>query len=87
MSFIQLVWQYHGQIVVVPPGTIHCVVNLQTCMKVAWEINDPAHLGLYFQCLHYGGVEFFLEKNAADYMVVGAVMKDAIRGLLAKLDK
>lgn len=47
---VQLIEQHAGQMITVPPGVVHCVVNLQPCVKIAWDYIVPDHLPLYLRC-------------------------------------
>ena len=78
---LQIYQQFHGDVVRVPPGRIHCVRNTQPCLKLAWELYDPVNFGLYFEALQNGGTKYFGNDNAADYMWVGRVLVTAISKL------
>jgi hypothetical protein len=41
--------QYAGTIVYVPPGWLHCVINVQPCIKFAWDYLDLQNLPKYVQ--------------------------------------
>lgn len=46
-SAVLMMYQFPGDIVQVGPGWLHCVINLQACCKVAWEVCDPMRLAAY----------------------------------------
>ena len=71
----------------VPPGRGHCVVNLQPCVKFAWEVCRPGNLGLYAQCLQDGGVAYFGSMNAPDYMWLGKTMFQAVSAVVKNVKK
>ena len=70
--------QCAGQEVWVPPGCIHQVVNLEDCVKVAWDYLQPDHMHLYMQHnLDIGsGV---IGSNAPDYVALASVFEVALR--------
>ena len=68
-----MVQQRHGETVVVPPGTVHTVINLAACVKLAVETASPGHLCLYNQSLFVHNNEFFGELNAKEYMQLASV--------------
>jgi hypothetical protein len=42
-----ILYQKHGQVVFVPPGYAHQVINLEDCMKMAFDFIDPKLLAEY----------------------------------------
>lgn len=64
---VQLVEQRSMDVVVVPPGWIHCVVNLQLCMKLAYDRcieDDLPQVSLTHRMIN---VPWFRQASAQDY--------------------
>ena len=82
-AVIDVVRQHHGDMVVVPPGTVHLVTNLQDCCKLAVEVAQAEHLALYFQAAHIHDNRFFGELNSDDYLKLPEIIMLTARLILA----
>lgn len=51
--------QRHGEIITVSPGTMHSVIKLRPCVKVAWKLVQPQNLGLVL----VGAIEMMLHRK------------------------
>lgn len=74
--------QSHLTIIRVCPGIIHTVINLQPCVKLAWELYEPTALGLYSEAQMIGAGRYFGQSNAADYMHVAGVVVESCRRMM-----
>ena len=68
-----------------PPARIHCVINIRNCVKLAWELYDCQHLGLYFDSYLMHGVLYFEEENAEDYMWACDVLLNCVEALAVRM--
>lgn len=64
---VRVVQQRAGDMVHVPPGWVHQVVNVRACLKLAWDFYDYQHFPLYAK-LQSMIVPLFGGHMAADYM-------------------
>ncbi len=64
------VQQRAGDMVHVPPGWIHQVVNMRPCLKLAWDFADLTRMHLYIRAANEIGAPLFGDALAADYMGV-----------------
>ena len=72
---VTLIWQFHGQVVHVPAGHVHMVLNLQPCIKMAWELWESEKLTNYILSWKYITSQITVA-NSADYTnTVGVVRK------------
>ena len=79
-SYVQTVYQHHGQMVHVPAGWLHQVENLQDCVKIAWDMMAPERVALYVLTWQYilSGIT---RSNAADYVATTGVWWAAVQKL------
>ncbi|KXZ41080.1 hypothetical protein GPECTOR_836g70 [Gonium pectorale] len=68
------VCQAHGDLVTVPPGWWHQVINVQPCAKVAWDKWDPKDMFSYVQCIQLLTSAGCLEWLAHDYQSLEPVL-------------
>lgn len=78
-AYVHIVMQFHGCMVHVPAGWVHCVLNLEACAKLAWEVYKEKHMLNYVLSWQYVARQFTRERNVRDYMAVVGV---AIRVLV-----
>ncbi len=70
--------QFHGQLVRVPPGYVHLVHNLRSCVKVAWDLYRVENLHLYISMLRRNR-RYFGDANAQDYMSSPSYIMEMIK--------
>ena len=70
----------HGHMVVVMPGVVHTVVNLQDCVKVAWDLIEPRNLHKYIAA-NRRSTPYFGSNNTQDFMSCGTVAVKLIEKL------
>jgi hypothetical protein len=68
-------YQYVSEVIHVPHGWVHQVVNLQPCLKVACNVYDPLHYHAYALTAETIASPFFGNVMAEDYMAVNAVVE------------
>jgi hypothetical protein len=68
--------QKAGQLVYVPPGWVHQVVNLSPNVKVAWDYYIADNFHKYAQLQHRIACKFFRGGMAQDYMSFNMVMQE-----------
>lgn len=78
-SSIYHLYQKHGEMITVPPGTIHTVHNLEKCVKLAVEAAEAEHLCLYFQALLVHDNEFFGDLNPVEYLALPDLVFETAR--------
>ena len=71
-----LVYQHGGDVVTVPPGWAHCVINMEDCIKVAVDVYVKKDMFAYItsNC----EVSSLLATNADDYMAIGPVVSNEL---------
>lgn len=69
-AYVQIVMQFHGCILHVPAGWVHCVLNMEACAKLAWEVYKEKHMLNYVLSWQYVARQFTRERNVQDYMAV-----------------
>lgn len=79
---VRLVYQHAGDMVVVPAGWIHTVVNVQPCVKLAFDIYRASHFPAYLQSWRQVASVVTGASNAPDYMGVATVLLQAITGFV-----
>ena len=62
----QKIEQYVGDLVHVPSGWMHAVFTCQDCVKLAWEVVNPAAMMLYAENWRHRMSR--MHKNARDYV-------------------
>ena len=50
----------------IPACVAHCVVNMQDCIKLAWDFYVPQHLNLCFAALRIAGGRYLGDELATD---------------------
>ena len=60
-------YQKHSEMVHVPPGYIHCVRNLVSCVKLAWDFYTPSKYGSCIQAMGSADGRYSGKHNAPDY--------------------
>ena len=77
---VTLLWQHHGQVVHVPAGHMHMVVNLQPCIKMAWEYWKDDKLVNYILAWKFISSQMTRGSNSLDYFntqgVVGNLLTE-----------
>lgn len=68
--------QKTGQLVYVPAGWAHQVVNFSPSVKVAWDYYDAGNFHKYAQLQHRIASKFFKQGMAKDYMSFNMVMQE-----------
>ena len=64
-----VIHQHHGEVVRVPAGWLHEVINRQACVKVAWEFMEDGRAQLY-PTVSKLIAEHIGERAAKDYMPI-----------------
>ena len=77
---VVLIYQAHGEVVHVPSGYMHMVLNLQPCIKMAWEHWRGGNLFDYILSWKFISSQFTTASNSLDYTNAVGV----IRNLLVK---
>ena len=77
---VVLIYQAHGEVVHVPSGYMHMVLNLQPCIKMAWEHWRGENLFDYILSWKFISSQFTTASNSLDYTNTVGV----IRNLLVK---
>ena len=78
-SSVFYIHQGPGTIISVPPGWVHCVINLLACCKVAWDFFDMKHLASYAALRRDICSPLFRGEGIADdYMAVAPVISKAV---------
>lgn len=73
--------QYAGQIVYVAPGWLHTVLNLQPCIKMAWDYQEVQNLPLYIRSWK----QHNRFKVGEDYSGLMNLLLQGVDGLVRKL--
>ena len=42
--YMPIIYQWSGDVITIPPGWLHCVFNLQPCLKIAFDYFEPHQL-------------------------------------------
>uniref|UniRef100_A0A7S0WTP6 JmjC domain-containing protein n=1 Tax=Chlamydomonas leiostraca TaxID=1034604 RepID=A0A7S0WTP6_9CHLO len=63
-----VVEQHHGRLMRVPPGFMHMVINVQPCIKVAWDWQQPRNMARYLHVAKLQARVFAGQGAAADFM-------------------
>ncbi len=74
--YVAIVKQGHGEMVHVPAGWVHQVINMRPCIKMAWDVYQPKHLLNYVLSQQYVASQITSTSNTADYMSVMCVIKN-----------
>lgn len=80
-AIMQHIVQFHGEIVVVPPATVFCTLNLADCLHLDWQLYDLRNWGLYFESYSMHDAKYFGEENKEDCMLAGAALLNCVRRL------
>jgi len=68
-----------GDIVLVPPGWPHAVINVMPCGKLAWDHYDPRHLATYAAVHRDVASPLFRGDTVGDdYMAIGPTVSQGI---------
>jgi hypothetical protein len=70
--------QHAGDLVVVPPGWVHCVITVRPCLKLAWDFWDPANAARYVSSW-ITGAKLFCGNMATDYIDVLGILQSGLR--------
>ena len=73
-----VIQQCHGQLVIVPPGWAHSVLNRAPNFKVAWETTHLEHAASYPRTAVLTA-KFIGDRAAADYMPYQAMAFSIVR--------
>ena len=75
---VQILYQRHGDMMHVPAGWPHQVVNLKPCVKMAWDFFTSANMSRYALSWLYISKQM---PRSDDYMGAAIVLKNAITNL------
>ena len=78
LAYIRVMKQGHGEMVQVPAGWMHLVMNLRPCAKMAWEIYKPEHFLNYVLSWQHVANQFTSSGNSQDYMSVMGVVSNVV---------
>ena len=67
ISHVQIITQPHGEMITIPTGHAHQVVNKQPCMKIAWEYLVLENLVEYVACWQQMGARITGDNGIEDY--------------------
>ena len=67
--WVEIIPQCHGDLVVMPPGHLHQVVNQQPCVKMAWDYYKLEQFPYYVASWQYVASKVTCH-NAADYLFI-----------------
>ena len=65
---VVLIEQKAGEVVFVPPGWVHCVVNMEPCIKAACDLYTVDRFPSYARAAYEVGSAVMHVANAPDYM-------------------
>ena len=71
---VTILAQQHGEVMYVPPGYVHQVINRQMALKVAWDYYDVSHMGVY-PFIHNMASKYFKQNMTTDYAYVNAIVE------------
>ena len=80
---VQVLYQHNGDMVHVPAGWPHQLLNLKPCVKLAWDYYDPVSMARYARSWLYIRGKYMPRSD--DYMGAAVVLKNAIVSLYPKL--
>ena len=81
-GYVRIVWQHHNDVITVPPGWAHQVVNLKPCLKVAFDFASPSAMPVY-AIVHKQVLSRLVgAANTPDYTAWIAGMEDVITEMM-----
>ena len=84
---IRILEQKSGDVVLVEPGWFHAVVNIQPCVKLAYDYVVAAELGMIAVVQHLFASKFGGQRNADDYLCVGIKLPAELKNQLHNAGK
>ena len=76
VNMLQVVEQYHGDMIYIPPGWAHQVYNHRPCTKLAWDYIVLDNMQKYALSARHVACHL---PQSADYMNMSRVLKNFIR--------
>ena len=76
--YVAIVKQGHGEMVHVPAGWVHQVINMRPCIKMAWDVYQPKHLLNYVLSQQYVASQITSTSNSADDMSVMRIIENLV---------
>ena len=65
-----IIAQHAGELMYIPPGWVHAVINMQHCIKFAVDMYVPAHMHMYALSMALVGSPYTRGRMVTDYMYV-----------------
>ncbi len=78
ISHVQIITQAHGEMITVPTGHAHQVVNKQPCIKLAWDYCMLEKMVEYVACWQHIGAPIMGNNGIEDYTAFMAVISRAV---------
>ena len=67
IDYVHIISQCHGDMIMIPPGWLHQVVNKLPCIKLAWDFYTLEGLVKYVSSWQHIGQPLMRDKASADY--------------------